>query len=182
MFTEAAKIFLEFLKLAPRYLIALGVIAATLLFSEDEFLKFLGVFQFARDNRPILGLTLVVTISLFTVSVMADTIAAAKRKWRGRNFNRRVINRLNRLTEDEKQILRYYFAEQTRANSLRIDDGVVQELVAEGIIYRSASLGNMLEGFAHNISDIAWDYLHGHPHLLNGTTNTYRTDKQPSYW
>ena len=182
MLAEAAKTFLEFLKLAPRYLIALGVMAAIILFSGEEFLKFIGVFQFAQDNRPMLGLTLVATVSLFAVSVAADLVASVKRKWRSRKFYRRVTDRLNRLTEDEKQILRYYFSEQTRANSLRIDDGVVQELVTEGIIYRSASLGNMLDGFAHNISDIAWDYLHVHPHLLNGTTNTYRTDKQPSYW
>ena len=181
MFAEAAKTFLEFLKLAPRYLIALGVIAAILLFSGEGFLKFIGVFQFAQDSRPMLGLTLVVTFSLFAVSVGADAIGATKQKWMSRKFYRRVTDRLNRLTEDEKQILRYYFTKQTRANSLRIDDGLVQELVAEGIIYRSASLGNMLDGFAHNISDIAWDYLHVHPHLLNGTTNTYRTDKQPSY-
>lgn len=182
MFTEAAKTILECVKLAPRYLIALGVMAAILLFCGEGYLKFIGVFQFAQDNRSMLGLTLVVTSSLFAVSLMADAIAAIKRKWRRRNFYRRVIDRLNRLTEDEKQILRYYFAKQTRANSLRIDDGVVQELEAEGIIYRSTSLGNMLDGFAHNISDIAWDYLHIHPHLLSGMTKTYRTDKQPSYW
>ena len=72
MLAEAAKTFLEFLKLAPRYLIALGVMAAILLFSGEEFLKFIGVFQFAQDNRPMLGLTLVATVSLFAVSVAAD--------------------------------------------------------------------------------------------------------------
>jgi hypothetical protein len=182
MIAEIAKAILEFLKLAPRYLIALGIMAAFLLFADNEFLERIGVLEFAQNNRPMLGLTLVVTVSLFAVSVSVDLFALAKGWWRQRKFYRRVTQRLNRLTEDEKKILRYYFAEQTRANSLRIDDGVVQELVAEGIIYRSASVGNMLDGFAHNISDIAWDYLNAHPDQLEGTTNTYRTDKRPSLW
>ncbi|WP_350295956.1 superinfection exclusion B family protein [Limnohabitans sp. Rim8] len=182
MFAEAAKTFLEFLKLAPRYVIALGVMAAVILFASEDFLKFIGVFEFAQDNRSMLGLTLVVTVSLFAVSLFADGISLIKGSWQTRGFYLRVTERLNCLTEDEKQILRFYIAKQTRANVLRYDDGVVQGLVSDGIIYQSASLGNMLEGFAHNISDFAWDYLNVHPHLLQGTTNTYRTDKRESYW
>ncbi|CAI06309.1 similar to ATP/GTP-binding protein [Aromatoleum aromaticum EbN1] len=182
MIAEAAKTFLEFLKLAPRYLIALGVMAAVLLFSSEVFLKFIGVFEFAQDNRPMLGLTLVVTGALFAVSVAGDGIALVKQRWLRRHRYRRVAERLQCLTEDEKQILRSYLAANTRANTLRIDDGVVQGLKANGIIHLSASVGNALEGFAHNISDFAWDYLHVHPHLLEGTTNTCRTDKRESYW
>jgi hypothetical protein len=181
MIAESAKTFLEFLKLAPRYLIALGVMAAVLLFSSEVFLKFIGVFEFAQDNRPMLGLTLVVTGALFAVSVAGDGISLIKQWWFRRRRYRRITERLNCLTEDEKQILRFYLAKNTRANMLSIEDGVVQGLKADGIIFQSASLGNVLEGFAHNISDFAWDYLHVHPHLLEGTTNTYRTDKRESY-
>lgn len=182
MIAEPAKTFLEFLKLAPRYLIALGVMAAVLLFASEVFLKFIGVFEFAQDNRPMLGLILVVTSALFAVSVAGDGIALVKQWWFRQRHYRRMAERLNCLTEDEKQILRFYLAANTRANMLRIDDGVVQGLKTNGIIFQSASLGNAREGFAHNISDFAWDYLHVHPHLLEGTTNTYRTDKRESYW
>ena len=182
MISEIAKTFLDFLKLAPRYLIALGIMAAFLLFATEKLLKFIGVFEFAQNNRSMLGLTLVITVSLFAVSVFADIGSFVKSWWRKRKFYRSISERLNRLTEDEKQILRFYIAKQTRANVLRYDDGIVQSLVSDGIIYQSASLGNMLEGFAHNISEFAWDYLYKHPHLLNGTTNTYRTDKQAALW
>lgn len=182
MIADTAKAFLEFLKLAPRYLIALGIMAAFLLFAGNQFLERIGVLEFAQNNRPMLGLTLVVIVSLFVVSVSVDVISLVKKWWYQKKFYGRITKRLNCLTEDEKQILRFYLAENTRANSLRIDDGIVQELVAARIIYRSASLGTMLDGFAHNISDIAWDYLQLNPHLLEGTTNTYRTDKRPSYW
>lgn len=179
--SEIAKTLLEILKLAPRYLIALGVMAAFLLFAEENSLKFIGVFEFAQNNRSMLGLALVVTVPLFAVSVGADTIIIIKGWWRRRRLYRRIAERLHCLTEDEKQILRFYICENTRANMLRIEDGVVQGLKSDRIIYQSASLGNVLEGFAHNISDFAWDYLHVNPHLLEGTTNTYRTDKRERY-
>ncbi len=182
MFAEFAKSFFEFLKLAPRYFIAFGIIAAFLLFGSEKILKQLSVFEFTQNYRPIIGLVLIVTVPLFLVSIFADTFSFIRDWWRKRKFYLKMTERLNSLTEDEKQILRYYFAKQTRGNKLRIEDGGVQGLVAAGIIYRSADLGSVLEGFAHNISDFAWDYLHIHPHLLEGNTNTYRTDERPSLW
>jgi hypothetical protein len=178
MVAEITKALLEFLRLAPRYLIALGAAAAFLLFSSEPTLKRIGLVEFTKSNRPILGVILVGSVALFVVWAGAGGINAVRRWWHKRKFYRHIIQRLHRLTEDEKQILRYYIAANSRANTLRIDDGVVQGLVADGIIHQSASLGNMIEGFAHNIDDFAWDYLHGYPNLLEGRTNTYRTDKR----
>lgn len=178
MFNEAAKTFLELLKLAPRYLIALGIMVAFLLFAEEQYLASIGVSTFAKEYRTVLGLVLVVSGALFIVYIGVAAIALTQRWWRQLRGKRSIVNKLSRLNEGEKQILRYYYALQTRANYLHIDDGVVQELVAEGIIYRSASMGSVVDGFAHNISDIAWDHLQEYPHLLEGSTNIYRTDKK----
>jgi len=84
---------------------------------------------------------------------------------------------LHRLTENEKQILRYYFAKQTRSNVLRIDDGVVNSLAADGVIFQSANvIGGPGLAFAHNIHEDVWNYILLNPQLLDGTTNTYRSD------
>jgi hypothetical protein len=182
MIEALARVFLEILKLAPRYLIALFVISTILIYVDEETLKFIGVLDFSKDNRLFLGLTLIVTGSLFAVYVVSSGISFAKGSWLNWKKYRRVTERLHRLTENEKQILRYYLVEQTRANTLRIDDGIVQELLGAEIIYRSSAVGNFLEGFAHNISPIAWDYLHANPNLLNGSTDTYRSDKRISSW
>jgi hypothetical protein len=181
MFTGLGDTLLQLLKLAPRYLIALGLMAGFMLFANEALLQRLGVLEFAQHYRPMLGLALVVTGALFLMAVLVGVLEAIRRAWRKRQFNRRQTKRLNRLTEDEKQILRFYIAKQTRANSLRIDDGVVQALVAEGIIYRSASMGNVFEGFAYNISDTAWEYLNVNPGLLAGTTHIARTDRQSDF-
>jgi Na+/phosphate symporter len=178
MLTETTKALLEFLKLTPRYLIAFFVMASVLLFCPEEFLKFIGVLELAKDYRAVLGLAFVVTGVLLFISFASALVTAIKRMARKRQFKRRVTERLNGLTEDEKEILRFYIAFNTRANTLRIDDGVVQGLVASGIIYRSASLGNALEGWAHNIHEFAWDYLQKYPILLEGTSNATRTDRR----
>ena len=108
MISEVTKLVLEVLKLAPRYLIALGLIAAVLLFGSAAFLKRLGVYEFTQNNRTWLGLTLIASALLFLVSISADAIQWIKAWWGRRKLSRLVKQRLHRLTEDEKQILRYY--------------------------------------------------------------------------
>lgn len=173
---------LELLKLAPRYLIAIGIAASFLLFGSEQFLTRLGLKKFTEDYRAWLGLAFVSTVSLFAIYLAGEVVTFFGRKIRKRKFLKGVTERLQRMTEDEKQILRFYFVKNTRSNVLRVDDGVVQGLISDGIIYRSASMGNILEGFAHNISDFAWDYIHSNPGLLVGSTNTYRTDKREGLW
>jgi len=178
MLTEAPKALLEFLKLTPRYLIALFAMASVLLFCPEEFLKFIGVLELAKDYRAVLGIAFVVTGVLLVTSIASTMAAAFKRGARKRHFQRGIAERLNRLTEDEKEILRFYIAQNTRANMLRIDDGVVQGLVTSGIIYRSARFGDAIYGWAHNINEFAWDYLQIQPDLLDGTSNRERTDRK----
>jgi len=57
-------------------------------------------------------------------------------------FTKGRLKRLHGLTEDEKQILRFYIINQTRANVLRIDDGIVKGLESAGIIFQSSNIGN----------------------------------------
>jgi hypothetical protein len=180
--SDILKTLLEFLKLTPRYLTAIGLVAGLILFGGDKFRANLGLAEFAQHYRFVLGLLFLSSIVLLLIAIGGGGIGRLSRWWHNRKAFQRITQRLHRLNEDEKQILRYYIAENTKANTLRVDDGVVQELVAEGIIYRSTSLGNMLEGFAHNISDFAWDYLQLYPQLLEGSTNTYRTDRRQNMW
>lgn len=182
MLPEFAKSALEFLKLAPRYLISVALIAGVLLFSSSAWLARIGVDNFAAMNRQWLGLTFLASASLWGVSAVATCWDWVAGKFIQRRVRQHIAQKLSSLTEGEKQILRYYFAKDTRANALKIDDGVVQELVANHIIYRSASMGSILDGFAHNITDAAWGYIHANPQVLQGTTNTYRTDKRERGW
>ncbi|MDH0682935.1 superinfection exclusion B family protein [Achromobacter animicus] len=182
MLTDIAKSSLEFLKLAPRYLVAVAIVAGSLLFLPVSWLEQLGLQDFANVHRQWLGFAFLVSATLWAIAIALTVWQAFSEKLFRRSVRQHVVRRLSSLTEDEKQILRYYIAKNTRANMLKVDDGVVQGLVADSIIYRSASVGHMLEGFAHNITDFAWDQLHANPDLLVGTTNFYRTDKRERGW
>lgn len=168
----------EFLKLRPRDLISLGIIAAFLLFGPDEWLKLLSVYEFAQNYRQWLALLLIITGVLFGVDRTIEIFGWIRNTMLVQKFAERTLERLNSLTEEEKQILRFYFLKETRTNYLRIGDGVVQGLIANRIIRQSSNVGHLLDGFAYNISDLAWDYLHENIHLLNGTTDLARTDKR----
>ena len=167
---------LDALKLAPRYLAAISVACAFLLFTHAAVLQWLHVADFAQNNRQWVSLVFISTTILFLV----DRATEVRRIYRDRQITaeaeKRRLKRLNALTEEEKQILRFYIAKQTRTNYLRIGDGVVQGLEASGIIYQAHSIGDVLDGFAYNITEFAWEYLQKHHALLDGATNTYKTD------
>lgn len=179
---EVLKGALDFIKLAPRYLFALGFASGFLLWTDKSILDSLGVKDFVSSNKFYLGLTFVLASALFVVDIFVRLLDRARQKWAFREYKRFIVERLHMLTEDEKQILRFYIVNNTRANSLKIDDGVVQGLATAQIIYRSASVGDLLRGWAFNISDVAWDYLHKNPHLLEGVNNSFRNDKDSYRW
>lgn len=180
--TDIAKSVLEFLKLAPRYLVAVAIVCAILLFSPEELQQTLGTTNFVNSFRQWIGLSLVSSFGVWLVVICASSCEWTKRLWDKNRRQKKIVSRLENLTEREKQILRYYFAKDTRGNKLRIENGDVQALTRAGIIFHSASLGSVLEGFAHNITDFAWDYINENPHVLDGTTNTYYTDERERMW
>lgn len=181
MFAELPKHLLEALKLAPRYLIALSLVLGITLFAPDEWTQKLGISHLAEDYRQVIGLSFLLSLALLLVYAGQWVAKKIGRALYERKFKRDLAKRLRRLTEDEKQILRYYIAKQTRANTLRYEDGVVQGLVGSGVIFRTSNMGSLLEGFAFNINEFAWDMLNEDPSLLVGETDTYRTDKR-HYW
>ena len=172
----------KFLELAPRYLAVVAIATGVVLFAPAESVKSLGLSEIAQNYRPWIGGTFLISSGIVVISALkwigVWTLAFGHAYW----VRKSIAKRLRSLTEDEKQILRFYVAENTRANMLKVDDGIVQGLVSANIIYRSTQLGNLDEGFAHNISDFVWKHLHKHPNLLVGTTTTYRTDKRRGLW
>jgi len=182
MLSDVFKSFLDYLKLSPRYLFAIVFICALLLFSPQSIQHTIGIISFVDGYRQWFGVVFVIALGLWVVAVITSALEYAKKQWRRWRLRQRIVTRLQDLTEPEKQILRYYFEKNTRGNKLRIESGDVQSLVQAGIIYQSAGLGSILEGFAHNIHDVAWDYIQKNPDVLKGSTDTYHTDERIPYW
>ncbi len=126
MSTELFKHILEALKLAPKYLVAVGIVLTFLLFGPRELLQALGVQDVAKDYRSVVR-GLLLCGAILGVGVVQTVYAPLRRifkRWQSRRHIK--LERLKRLTEDEKQILRFYIANQSRSNKLRFDDGIVQ--------------------------------------------------------
>lgn len=169
--------FTKALQLAPRYLAVIAFSCGVYLFAPAEWITKLGLDNLDKDYRPYIGGVFLISTGVVVVAIFRWIVMFALACVHDRGIKQKAIERLNSLTEDEKQILRYYISQKTRANTLRVDDGIVQGLVSAGIIYRSTQLGSLLEGFSHNIQDFAWEYLQEHSNLLIGSTNTCRTDR-----
>jgi hypothetical protein len=90
---------------------------------------------------------------------------AKKRRELAAKF-KQAEQRLHKLTEVEKKLLRGYIANQTRTQNFPIENGVVRGLEAEYIIYRAGSIGQ-LNSWPYNIQPWAWDYLNKHKGLLS---------------
>jgi hypothetical protein len=164
------------LKLAPRYLVILAVFSGAPLFAPKEFLERLALLDFAENYRHWLG-------PLFLFSTVAvgvwggGWLAGKARRWFGaRQLQKLCLQRLRVLTEKEKQILRFYLVKQTRCNFLGCDDGVVNGLEANGVIYRAANTSQVGLIFAYNIHELAWQYLNQYPSVLDGETDRLHTD------
>jgi len=170
--------FLQALKLKPRNLVAIILFACAGLFIPEEIIKAIGAFDFTQNNRQWFGIALVVASVLLLVECGIEIYGAIRNRARRIKHEKSILQSLHALTEEEKQILRFYIANQSKTNTLRIDDGIVNGLVSKDIICMAASQGSLIEGFAHNINDIAWNYLNKNHGLLVGETKTCRTDKR----
>ncbi len=179
MFSEGVDAFLKFLKLAPRYCIAVAIVCGILLFTPLHILRQVALYDLTQHYRQWLGLAFLISSVLFGVDRGVWVVGVIKNLMLKAKIQKRIIHRLKSLTEEEKQILRFYIINKSKTNTLRIQDGIVKGLEADGVIFRSANYGSMLEGWSFNITDFAWDYLQKDQSLLAGSTNTYRTDAYP---
>ena len=77
------------------------------------------------------------------------------------------IKYLQRLTNQEKKVLRGFIDGNTKTQELSIMDGVVKGLEFAGVIYRATSLGSAADAsFDFNIQPWAWHYLIKNSHIL----------------
>lgn len=90
-----------------------------------------------------------------------------------------------RLIADAQKNVRWNLTNVQRASEqgkLPLPDRDSMEQFIENAKILVGALGNLADGFAYNISNLAWDHLQKNQALLLGTTNTYRTDKGRPYW
>ncbi|WP_076861962.1 superinfection exclusion B family protein [Bradyrhizobium mercantei] len=146
------------------YLAAL-LASAALLFLPDGFVRQLGLEELRQTYRMYAGVVLVVSASLLSVALISALTKAAMRPWKDRQFQRLVRERLEQLTEAEKEFLRPYIVENENSIYAPISDGITGGLVAKQIIYRSSQVSHGFN-FPYNLQPLVRTILTQHPELL----------------
>lgn len=171
----------ELLKLSPSKLVG-AVISLILFFCiPEQWLQNMRILEFKQKYSYIFSIALLVSVVLLIMQIcqiVGRRIQRQVREWEIRN---EIMQKLQLITEDEKQILRYYIFKQTRTNYLDIRNGAVNGLVAANIIRRSSEVSmnvgfnNMI--FAFRISDIAWQILNENTEFIfNEESRFFHTD------
>lgn len=158
--------YLEWLRLSGKNAIVLLLISSTLLFGSEELIKRLGLLDIRDAAKPWLGTMWLLSISITSINSIISTFKWIKKKIESRINLKRLQKRLHNLTHEEKEFLYGYIANNTRTQSAHCNDGMINGLVAETIIYRSSTLSHYRTTFPYNIHSWAWEYLQEHPHLL----------------
>jgi hypothetical protein len=167
----------SFIKLAPRYIVVIGIVAFTILFIDERILVTLGLLDFKNNFRQWIALTALIGIGFIVIDFIVWCWKRTVHIAINLKMRQDIKRYLRGLTEEEKEILRFYISQQTRTNSLSPDDGVVNGLEHAGIIYQATFYGSILNGHPFNITPHAWGYLNKNKFLLEGKTSNQRTDK-----
>lgn len=166
---ESISGFLAALKAATPQIL-LGVVLATgiLVFGPTSLTEALGMRAFLDTNRPLIGAAFLGGVSI--LFAQAAWWLSKHLGWPLRTFleRRRRAEALRELAPDEKAYLLRYVSEQKTTQYFRIDDGVAQSLVLKGVIFQSASVGYMHDGWAFNLTDWARKALVKDQSLLSG--------------
>lgn len=157
---------LDWIKLPTKTMAGLCIVFGILIFSGDSTLDKFGLKSLVADHRAYFGVGFLGTLTLTVVNSFS-AVWKFIYPWITEVYGIRIgRKRLQSLNPAEKQILSYYIQNQTRSQTLPIQDGTVNALQTENIIIRGSSLGS-LHGFDFNIKPWAWNYLNQHPDLLD---------------
>lgn len=154
-----------------RNTLTLTIASGFLLFVNDDQAATLGLAQFRDDFRFWIGTIFLIFFSLSVSKIilrLGEYGIDQLEVWKGLQYSKR---KLADLTSEERKILRGFLHSNTKTQTLGLESGVVQGLVAAGIIYRSSRIGRQWAGrgigFDYNILDWVWIYLKKNPSLLD---------------
>jgi hypothetical protein len=186
--------FLQLLKPSPRLYAAVLITTAALLLTPDRVFKSLSLDVFVTQHRPIIAIAALGSAALLLVEALwslggrvvarrrrkselsAEAARAAQVEREERAEQERAIQvrlgRLQKLTRDEKAMLRPFVSADVRSRRLRTDDGTLHALKGSNILGNGAQTMNYdqrLGGYAEQVFIQPWalEHLKQHPELLD---------------
>ncbi len=156
---------LDWIRLSPKYLLPIAIFTGFPLFAPVEWLDAFGITEMVERYRALFGLAFLASTTLLLSSGLTAIYEYVKQRRNQAQLTKQLQQRLHRLSEPEKEVLRGYIHNESTTRYLPMTDGVVSGLEAKKIIYRSSNVGH-IEEWAYNIQPWAWEYLNSHPELL----------------
>ena len=151
----------ESLKLPPRYVFALALAGALVLFLPDTFVNRIGLLTFRQRFLPFIG-----AITLLSSTLLVAHAGAFIVDWLKRRINLRAMQKsLKSLTAGEKDALRPFILDGENTRDFAVNDGVAGGLHARHILFPSSNAGYAMM-FPYNLQPWARDYLKKHPKLI----------------
>jgi hypothetical protein len=135
--------YLDWIKLSPRYLLPIAVFTGFILFAPQELLARFGLVSWLSEYRPYFGLVFLLSATLLLSAALVALYNWVMEGRRQRARMKQMQQRLHKLAEPEKEILRRFIYNRTKSQMLNMADGTVGSLEAQQIIFRSSSVGNI---------------------------------------
>lgn len=153
------KPFFDFLELKPVKLCGLILFSGALLFAPSALLDRIGLADFAKDYSVCVGLVFLFSVCRLAAEWFKPALCVFGRAAANWALGKAVVDKLESLSEDEKQILRPYVLKQTTSCVLRGDDPLVRGLESAGVIHRASERGTFKNEFVYEISELAWNHI-----------------------
>lgn len=156
----------EWLKLAPRYLFAVALIAGALLFVPTATLQNFGLGEFGTKFRGWIAGAFLVSIVLLLVNAGAMGTAWLRSRINHRKRQMDLKTFLRNMSPEECAAIAGYILMNTKTRDFDINNGTANSLEAVGILYRSSHVSRWHLRFPYTMHSWVWEYLKKHPEAL----------------
>ncbi len=161
----------DFLSLDYRSLFIVACVCWIIVFLPESVWQSLQLLNLWLQLRPwmfgigLLATTWLISGGLYDLAKFGIGKWNEKREFQSKQTAREQI--LLSSSRVEKEILARYISEDTTTIAFEMRDGIVNGLIAKGILYRSSQGSNpMSYDFDTNIQNWVWDYIKNHPEFL----------------
>lgn len=163
--------------LNPKLLAFIAAFSGVALFAPETFIATLGLDSLRGEFRPWLGLAFLASAVFLLLHGAAWYTTKMRRKVALRRLERDRLDWICQLSGEERAALRWYIRHDTQTQLFAMDSGLAGGLEAKKFLFRSSSMGNIIDGFPYNVQPWVWQKLTEEPELF-GTQQEYDEDNR----
>ena len=152
--------------LSGEYVVAVGALAATLLFGPQFALRHLGVEGWVAQYRPWIVVAFLLCLYLILARFLFILGRSLWKHVSSRRSRKAALARLHCLSNDEKSYLSSYANSGISSLNFHPSDGVPKNLEADGLLLCSSDAQDHNGCVPYTILPLAANYLKLHPELL----------------